>query len=260
MTTKTSQYLGDVKDEQKFWEHQDPQKFLEPINISDQFGNLKPSTKIITLRVPEHLLTNLKLIANKRDIPYQSLLKMFLQDKVNEELQTPFLQLKRKMVKKAATTLVALVVTGIFTYSYVAQPIRAQGISMDPSYPTNTYYVLDKFAYTTSAPQRGDVVVFHSPTQPGSLFFKRIVGLPGEKVSIQGGGVSINGVKLEEPYEQGTTAVKTFPHVGEEITVPGNSYYVLGDNRVESTDSRDFGFVTKENITGKVAGCCWNCK
>ncbi len=260
MTKNAMQSIIDVRDEQLFWQQNDPSEFSEIIDLSDQFTNLKPSTKVITLRVPEHLLNHLKLIANKRDIPYQSLLKYFLQEKVNEELQTPFLKLRSKVIKKTVVSVAALFIVASMTYTFVVQPIHAQGISMDPSYHADTYYLLDKLVYTTSSPQRGDVVVFSSPSQPKSNFFKRIIGLPGEKVSIQDGNIYISGQKLSEPYASGKTEVRNFPLNNQEIIVPGNSYYLLGDNRDGSIDSRDFGFVTKEAITGKVTTCYWNCQ
>ena len=259
-TKKILSDLTQVKDEQLFWENNDPLQFTDSTEISDRFSNLKPSTKIITLRVPEHLLTNIKLIANKRDIPYQSLLKVFLQEKVNEELQTPFLKMKRSVVRKTAVGMLSVFLIGLLSYGYLVQPIKAVGSSMDPSYPTGTYYLLDKLAYTVSSPQRGEVVIFHSPSQTGSMYFKRVVGLPGEKIKIENDELYVNGEKLYEPYTKGKTIAKDFPKAGEELLVPGNSYYVLGDNREESLDSRNFGFVTKESITGKLSLCYWNCE
>jgi len=257
---KSLQDTINTDEESAFWANHDPDQFVDDIDFSDQFTNLKPSTKIITLRVPEHLLTNIKLIANKRDIPYQSLLKHFLQEKVNKELQTPFLRLRRNIARKSAITAFSLFALLAIGYGFVAQPIHAQGISMAPNYNTNTYYLLDKLAYTVSSPQRGDVVVFSSPSQPKSNFFKRIIALPEEKISIKDGNVYINGEKIYESYATGQNQTKSFPSANQELTVPGNSYYVLGDNRESSTDSRDFGFITKENITGKVSVCYWNCK
>jgi signal peptidase I len=175
-------------------------------------------------------------------------------------MQTPFLQLRRNIVRRTAIAAISLFVLVTISYGFVVQPIRAQGSSMVPNYQTNTYYLLDKLAYAVGNPQRGDVVVFSSPTQPKSSFFKRVVALPGEKVGINGGNIYINGEKLYEPYATGQTQAKVFPTTNQEIMVPGNSYYVLGDNRDSSVDSRDFGFITKENVTGKVSVCYWNCQ
>jgi signal peptidase I len=254
----TDQPINSSKETQ-YWDQHNPKDYVSSETIFDKFISLKPSTKIITLRLPEHLLTNLKLIANKRDIPYQSLLKVFLQEKVNEELQTPFLKLKRKSVRKTLAGIAVVLITGVFTYSNLVNPIRAVGSSMGPNYPTNTYYLLDKVSYKLEQPKRGDVVVFHSPNQPNTQYFKRIIGLPGEKVNIINGYVYINGEKLYEPYSMGSTESKSYPALDLSIIVPDNSFYVLGDNRTESTDSRDFGFVTKEDILGKVSICYWNC-
>lgn len=260
MSTNHSSAPLTKEEEQSFWETHNPADFTQKEQLTDQFENLKPSTKIITLRVPEHLLTNLKLIANKRDIPYQSLLKVFLQEKVREEMQTPFLQLRKKVVRKTITGVAAVVLALSLTYGYVVQPVQVLGASMSPNYPTKTYYFLDKLSYDLDTPKRGEVVVFHSPLHPGEKYIKRIVGLPNETVMIKDGTVYINGEKIYEPYAQGETIPKSFPSDMQELTVPGNSYYVLGDNRSSSIDSREFGFIAQNSITGKVTACYWNCQ
>jgi signal peptidase I len=259
MINKSSKVIN-TSEEQKFWEENDFGNFVTNIEENESLSNLKPSTKIITLRVPEHLLSNLKLIANKRDIPYQSLLKNFLQEKINEELQTPFLKLRRKAVRTTIVSTLGIMITFLITYNFLIQPIKAVGPSMTPSLPTNTYYWLDKLAYRLIKPQRGDVVVFNSPTQLGSQFVKRVIGLPGDKIKIVNNRIKVNDQLLNEDYITGETNSKMFPNDEMEIIVPGNSYYVLGDNRDESTDSRDFGFVSRENIIGRVGNCYWNCK
>lgn len=254
------QAVIDSKKEVEFWSKQNPDEFLVDLDESERLTNLKPSTKNITLRVPEHLLNNIRMIANKRDIPYQSLLKMFLQEKVNEELQTPFLALRKKVVKKAMVTTFLLLGLLSITYGFVVSPIKAAGTSMDPNFPSDTYYLMDKIGYSVDTPKRGDVIVFHSPTSPKSMFFKRIIALPGERLAIHDGAIYINGEKLYEPYTDGSTESHSIPEGSGEITIPGNSYYVLGDNRATSTDSREFGFLPRESIVGKVAGCYWHCQ
>lgn len=253
----STQQVVNATDEVSFWQTHQPGRHSLPLVNNTKFLSLKPSTKTITIRVPEHLLTNLKLIANKRDVPYQSLLKHFLQEKVDQELQTPFLKLRRRGVKTTTRFIAALLVSFGVTYAYVVQPIKAQGNSMAPALPNNTYYLLDKLSIKLRAPQRNEIVVFNSPSLANTWFVKRVVGMPGDRLALVKNHLVVNGqsVALID-----TDLSVSFPQNEVEITVPGNSYYVLGDNVDESTDSRSFGFVTKENIIGVVGTCYWNCQ
>jgi len=110
--------------------------------------------------------------------------------------------------------------------------------------------LVSRLAYHRSAPQRGDLVVVRDPVQPDMRYLKRIVGLPGEHVQIVGGNVTIDGEILVEPYAQGSeSAASPFPNQW----VPDKTeFFVLGDHRQDSRDSRTFGPVRRCNIIGKV--------
>jgi signal peptidase I len=141
----------------------------------------------------------------------------------------------------------------LFVYLLVLQPHKIKGDSMQPNFPDGEYLITDKVTYRFSEPKRGDVVVFEAPGGNGEEFIKRIIGLPGEKVGIKDGKVFINSQHLAESYitQSMLTTGSTFLRDGQEVVVTENNYFVLGDNRPSSSDSRTWGFVPKESITGR---------
>lgn len=137
---------------------------------------------------------------------------------------------------------------------FVAEPFVVSGSSMVPNYHNREYLVVNKLSYRFGEIQRGDVVIFHYPKDPSQYFIKRIVGLPGEKVKIEGGRPVIyneshpEGAPLKEPYLPDEHI--TFGD-SEPVMVGADQYYVLGDNRLASSDSRVWGILPKANIVGK---------
>jgi len=134
---------------------------------------------------------------------------------------------------------------------FVAQPFIVSGESMSPTFENGEYLIVDELTYRLDAPKRGDVVIFRYPRNPKEFFIKRIIGLPGETVSIQGGAVSVTEADgtiqtLSEPY------VKNIGN-GPDTTyvVDQNSYFVMGDNRPESSDSRIWGLMPRDNLIGR---------
>lgn len=126
---------------------------------------------------------------------------------------------------------------------YIFSPFAVAGEAMSPTYNNGDYLLINKFNRNFV---RGDVVVFRTEQQPKSLFIKRIIGLPSEKVEIQNGKVLINGQIFNESYAHGDTPGVT------SIPLNQDQYFVLGDNRSKSTDSRNFGPIVRSNIEGKV--------
>jgi signal peptidase I len=116
---------------------------------------------------------------------------------------------------------------------------------MAETLPGESYILVDKLAYQQNTPRRGDIVYFNLPMDPEQGMMKRVIGLPGEAVLIDQGRVSINGTPIDEPYIS-----KKAPYSGE-WEIPTGQYFVLGDNRPDSSDSHNWGFVPRENITGK---------
>lgn len=149
----------------------------------------------------------------------------------------------------------AFVLVWLIIRPFIAEPFVVSGSSMVPNFHNREYLIIQKLSYRFSTPQRGDVIVFKYPVDPDQYFIKRIIGLPGERVSIQQGRVVIinsshpSGFVLDESYLPNQNITLGKPDIVELGT---NQYYVLGDNRLQSSDSRVWGPLPKSNIVGKV--------
>ncbi len=130
---------------------------------------------------------------------------------------------------------------------------------MEPNYPDGEYLLTEKVSYYQRNPQRGDVVVFKPPVSEEDEFIKRVIGLPGETISLQNGKVYINGSQLKESYLADTlqTFGSTFLADGKEYKIPDGEYMVFGDNRPHSSDSRVWGPITKDKISGRAWLIYW---
>jgi len=137
----------------------------------------------------------------------------------------------------------------------VAEPFVVSGSSMVPSFNHRDYLIIDRISYRANTPKRGDVIVLKFPKDNDQFFIKRIVGLPGEQVKLQQGNVYItnsknpSGFMLEEDYLESQGQTLGRPDV---ISLGSSEYYVLGDNRTASSDSRVWGILPREDIVGKV--------
>ena len=126
------------------------------------------------------------------------------------------------------------------------QNFRVEGLSMEPSLHSHQYLIVSKVTYRFADPQRGDIVVFRFPHDPSRDFIKRIIALPGEAVEVRSGRVLINGQALEEPYVH-DPPLYSYPR----RIVPPGEYFVLGDNRNNSSDSAAWGWLPGEYVIGK---------
>lgn len=139
--------------------------------------------------------------------------------------------------------------------AFVAEPFVVSGSSMVPNFHNKDYLIIERLSYKSHQPQRGDVIVLRYPKDPSQYFIKRIVGLPGEKIEFRQGHVVIyndqepQGQQLLEPYLSGQT--ETLGRPGP-YSLGSGEYFVLGDNRMASSDSRDWGVLPKDDIVGKV--------
>lgn len=148
----------------------------------------------------------------------------------------------------------------VFLYLFVASPQQLKGSSMSPHFVDGQYFLVNKLGYVVRAPQRGDTVVFRSPVNPDIDLFQRIIGLPGEEITVKAGMVYIDGQPLPEPYLAATfTNAGEFLNEGVPVRIPRDYYVTMGDNRLHSSDSRTWGFVPRINIIGKYAFCYWGC-
>lgn len=156
-------------------------------------------------------------------------------------------------------TLVVFAAIGTAIYWLIAQPHKVSGSSMDPNFKNGDYIITDKVSYRFSEPRRGDIVVFKNPRDETQDFIKRVIGIPGDKVKVQNGKVYLNGSELKEPYLKSTIVTNpgSFLREGNEITVERGHYITIGDNRQASSDSREWGFITREEIIGKVFFRYW---
>lgn len=147
----------------------------------------------------------------------------------------------------------------LFIYLLVMQPHRIKGSSMEPNFHDGEYLLSDKITYRLREPKRGDVIVFEAPGANGDEFIKRIIGTPGDKVAVKDGKVYVNEQLLTEAYlPQGlVTTAGAFLKEATEVTVPDGYYFVLGDNRPFSSDSRAWGLVAKPKITGRAWFIYW---
>lgn len=146
---------------------------------------------------------------------------------------------------------IVLAVVLYFGINAISARVRVDGFSMVPTLQDGEYILVSKISYKTGTPARGDIIVFSLPTDQQQDLIKRVIGLPGETISILDGIVSVNGVVLTEPY------IAQQPNYDGEWTVPEGQLFVLGDNRNDSKDSHQWGLLPMENIIGKAVLIYW---
>ena len=146
------------------------------------------------------------------------------------------------------------VVVSLIIILFLYQPVRVEGTSMLPRLEDQDRLFINKFAYQFEKVQRGEVVVFYYPHDHSKSYIKRVIALPGDRLSIDHGAVSVNGVLLKEPYvPERYQDERSLP----ERIVPAGEYFVMGDHRSISSDSRDFGPVPRDLIYGRAAFVYW---
>jgi signal peptidase I len=134
---------------------------------------------------------------------------------------------------------------------FVIDPFLVNGSSMEPTFEDGDYVIVDKLSYSLRDPKRGEVIVFDAPTNDGRYFIKRIIGLPGERIVVDGTSVTIfnkenpNGFKAKETYVKFQSSRKT------DRTLESDEYFVMGDNREVSSDSRIWGALKRDSIEGR---------
>jgi len=156
------------------------------------------------------------------------------------------------------TIVVSLAIFAV-VYLFLFQPHQVEGRSMMPNFHNGEYILTDKISYRIHEPKRGDVVVFHSPQDARVDFIKRIIGVPGDTVEVKQGHVYLNNQKLEEAFinDPGKVAQGRYLREGVVSEVPVGQYIVMGDNRLHSSDSREWGLVSAESIVGRAFFRYW---
>ncbi len=153
----------------------------------------------------------------------------------------------------ARDLLVSLAISA-FIIIFLYQPVKVEGTSMMPGLEDQERIFVNKFVYRWEPIQRGDIVVFRYPRDTSKSYIKRVIGIAGDRIRIENGQVYVNGEPLEEDYVPTDYAdARSYA----EIVVPANSFFVLGDHRTMSNDSRDFGTVNDRYIYGKAVFGYW---
>ncbi len=144
--------------------------------------------------------------------------------------------------------------TAIFIVIFVIQPVKVEGTSMQPRLVDQERIFVNRFIYRFTDIQRGDVVVFWYPKDRSKSFIKRVLAVPGDEIEIRYGSVYVNGTKVDEPYLKPEYRDReSYP----KVLVRPDRYFVLGDHRNSSNDSRNWGFVPRELIYGKAVFSYW---
>ena len=149
--------------------------------------------------------------------------------------------------------LISLAISG-FIILFLYQPVKVEGNSMLPGLQDQERIFINKFVYSLEPVERGDIVVFRYPRDPSKSYIKRVVGVAGDRIRIEHGMVYVNGQMLPEPY---VPPRYVDGHNYPEIVVPAHSYYLMGDHRTMSNDSREFGPVDESYIYGKAVFVYW---
>lgn len=155
-----------------------------------------------------------------------------------------------EVVKVVAISLAIIIPVRYF----LLQPFYVKGASMEPNYEDHEYLLIDELSFRFREPQRGEVVVFKYPNDTSQYFIKRVIGLPGDGVDVREDGVFVNGKKLDE---SGYLAADLPIGPTASAIVPSGSYFLMGDNRPASLDSRIFGPVQRDFIVGKTWIRAW---
>lgn len=161
---------------------------------------------------------------------------------------------RKSLARESLETILGAVSLALFIMVFVARAFTVDGPSMLPTLQSGERLLIDKVTYRLRSPERGEILVFRYPADPSHYFIKRVIGLPGDEVRLAGGRVFVNGQPLNESYING-------PIRGRDRTyrVPEGSYFVLGDNRNNSQDSRSaaVGFVPRSAIVGRAVVRFW---
>ena len=172
---------------------------------------------------------------------------------------------KSRTILEYVVLAVVAVAVALLIQAFLVKPYRIPTASMEDTLLIGDRVLVDRISWRFSQPELGDIVVFHAPVV-GPVLIKRIIGLPGDDISLSGGFVYINGRRLDEPYvrridghqEPSEPFSNGLPwSLQEPYTVPAGSYFVMGDNRTDSGDSREFGPIKRAQFVGRAFGKYW---
>lgn len=175
---------------------------------------------------------------------------------LNQEAQAvdaPTIAEKTNWTRFALDMLETIILAAILfvVINTISARVRVDGISMRPTLEDGEFVLVSKLSYVLGEAQRGDIIVFHFPLNPDEELIKRVIGLPGDLVMVREGRVYVNGQMLHEPY------IAQTPLYDGEWVVDEGMLFVLGDNRNNSNDSKDWGLLPAKNVVGKAVMIYW---
>ena len=159
---------------------------------------------------------------------------------------------KKSMIRELLETVISAGIIAFIIITFIGQVTVVRGASMEPTLHNNERLIANKISYRFETPERGEIIIFRPPLEIKRNYIKRIVGIPGDKIEIANGEIYLNDKKLEESYVKN----RSYENMPTTI-VPDNSFFVLGDNRPNSSDSRYWGFVPRKNVVGKAWVIFW---
>jgi signal peptidase I len=161
-----------------------------------------------------------------------------------------------RLVREVIETIV-LTILMFLVIRFAIQNFNIEGHSMEPSLHDQELILVDKWTYLFHPPTLGDVIVFIAPPEPSQDYIKRVIGLPGDHVIVQNTTVIVDNVTLNETYVNPANQGNLYAYKAINEIIPSNMYFVLGDNRIGSSDSRAWGLVPRKNIIGRAALVYW---
>jgi signal peptidase I len=160
---------------------------------------------------------------------------------------------KRSLLKFARELMEIILIAGVLflAVNTATARVRVESISMEPNLTEGQFVVVNRLAYRWADPEHGDIIVFHFPNNPAKRYIKRVIGISGDLVSANSGHISVNGILLDEPYLAST------PNYEGEWVVGPEELFVLGDNRNNSNDSKNWGTLELDAVVGKAIFIYW---
>lgn len=179
-------------------------------------------------------------------------------DQSADEVKSPFAKMGAGIVDFIQTFVVFGAIFAII-YLFIAQPHKVSGSSMFPTFKDGDFILTDKVSYRIGEPKNGDVIVLKDPMDENKDFIKRIIATPSQALKVEGSNVYINGQLLDESFLPSGTPTRNGAYLqeGKTVQVPEDEYFVFGDNRNHSSDSREWGPLKRNGIIGKVFFRYW---
>lgn len=149
-------------------------------------------------------------------------------------------------------TMIIIVALAFAIRVFIIQPFVVEGESMEPTFQSKDYLITEKISYRLRLPKQGEIIIFNPPDKPSENYIKRIIAVPGDKVAVKGGSVYINDRIISEPYLNEMDKTLVAQKEGYTTVLKEDEYFVMGDNRSHSRDSREIGSIPGQNIISKV--------